>query len=51
MSGQLCVAVMQLKAGTKKSAIDIVDRIASHLHHPFFSGMLSDPGERYPSRF
>jgi hypothetical protein len=44
-------AIMYSKTRREKRAIDVVDSIASHLHHPFLSRMLGYPGKRDPSRF
>jgi hypothetical protein len=48
---ELRVAIVQDKADRKQSAIDVVDGIASHLHHPILGGMWGDSGERDASRF
>ena len=41
---------MQRKADWKQRAIDGIDSITSHLHHPFFGGVLRDSGERDGAR-
>ena len=37
---------MQNKTDRKQGAIDVIDGPATHLHHPFLGGMLSDSCDR-----
>ena len=47
---ELGVAIVQNKAHRKQSAIDVVDSIAGHLHHPFLDRVRGDSSERDASR-